>query len=239
MGCQVKKPVSQIIHVKSYPNLIKDFENELNLLKKENIESIDSATVLFNRYRIKTEDINQVDSLFQPYFSVYNIGNQLLIGKPDSLVHRLGFKIIKRGEDELIMPDNSEYLKENIIRYLSKPMQLFTTQQLKEFGPITLSQRIEYTLWWENFNKNNPNFFLIEMADYHYKFWHLKKLIYKAFNKEGVLDKDIIIEYQRIIKEYPESYTTQTINDYLLLIEQCDGGKNREITEFCKQFKPE
>lgn len=228
---------------KSISVTVKAFEDELSLLDKSALASIDKATDLFGKYAKAADNKQKIDSLFQPYFVSYsNIGTLLLKTAPDSLISKYGFVKTERGGKIAIVPSYHPYLQENVLRYLSPTMQDFTEQQLKEFtSNKTLAQIGTNTIWWEQFNTNNPDFFLKEMTTYHYKYWHLKNLMngttsVKVYMEEDVILAEALMAYKKIIADYPETSTAQVLVSYLKLLNESKGVKTDKVKDYLAQL---
>ena len=137
-----------------------------------------------------------------------------------------------------LIPSNSDYLSDNVLLYLSKPMQAFCEQQLKEFeDPNTLKEIAHHTIWWENFNSKNPTFFLNEMTNYHYKEWHLKNLILgsvfiSVFDDKNIVTQSSLNTYKEVVLEYPNSSTSKIIERYLVLLGKNNFKRSQEIDQF-------
>ncbi|MFK7970939.1 MAG: tol-pal system YbgF family protein [Bacteroidia bacterium] len=220
-ACDNHKPASP----KPVPGLSANFENALANINDSTTQSLDKATALFQEYALKTENLAQRDSLFMPFFGFYNIGRTLLAEEPMDVVERYGFERVKYKGEPAIFPVPHEYWDTNILQYLSKPMQQFCNQQLSEFlAPKNLKTMAANTIWWENFNKQHPEFFLKEMTTYHYKDWHLKNLLegtefVSILDKENKLKEEARSVFQRVLEEHPESETAKAIRERLDEIE--------------------
>ncbi|MGH1364583.1 MAG: hypothetical protein ACRBF0_13565 [Calditrichia bacterium] len=243
-GCNSGETEKQSTNEEPAP-LVELFEADLAKLDKTALQSLDKATNLFKGYQSKIENQEKGDLLFQPYFNFYNSGRNILVAKSDSLVAAYGFSRKVNDAKEFIVPTYNAYWKINILPYLSSAMKDFTTQQLIEFDdPGTLESRAKYAIWWEQFNRGNPDFFMAGMSQYHYTYWHVNKLLNgtrraNVFNGKGVLIAKAKSVYQSVIDEYPESGTAGILKEYLALLEQTKGKKTAEVEDFLKQYKSE
>ncbi|MFK7932693.1 MAG: hypothetical protein AB8G22_04235 [Saprospiraceae bacterium] len=243
IACKEEKPQSTLIQIpQPIPKLVTSFESELAALDDQKIESIDLATELFQKYATQTEHLGQRDSLFMPYFNVYNYGRSLLQNEEVSTIEKYGFAFGQNSKKSLV-PHPSQYLSSNIIVHLSPEMQSFCNQQLKEFSDTpSLATIAANALWWEDFNQKYPDFFLKEMTDYHYKNWHLKNLLMgtnqvAVFSPDGkLLDKAEQV-YQNVLKEHPNSQTSNVLVEYLELLQKDNLTKSEAAVEFLKQFE--
>jgi len=243
--CQNPNPdTASISPSTSTPNddLATLFETELNQLNPNEISALDLATSLFKKYVQKTQDLEERDKFFIPYFNFYNNGSKLRLNQGQDIIHQYGFRKVTNEEKSYLVPTESSYLKDNIIQHLSKPMQTFCVQQLKEFeSPKDLETIAKRTLWWGNFNQENPNFLLKEMADYHYNNWHLKQLLsgtknIAVFEKNDKLASEALTLYQKLLKQNPNSNTAKTIATYLDLLKENNWSKTKEIENYLEKF---
>lgn len=215
-------------------SLVTAFQTELDRLDHSAINSIDSATYLFQEFAKSSNFSKQRDSLFFPYFAYYNIGCELLLYEDTSLIEKYGFRKKSKDGKSFLDPSYSSYLNENIIQYLSKPMQEFCHQQLREFDDSTDIKTIaRNALWWEEFNRQNPEFYLKEMAVYHYKNWHLSNLLkgtrdQMIFDEGGVLLEEVSEVYHEIITDHSESVTAKSVVEFLSILEKNGFQKTTE-----------
>jgi len=243
VSCKKNKVDNKSVGRNASQNSVRMFEVELNELNNQDISLIDNATELFQKYTSRTSNKNEIDSLFLPYFNIYMSGRDLLKNEGNELVEKYGF--IRKSEKgkEYLTPTKSEYLEANIIGHLSQTMQDFCNQQLKEFNDkASLETIANNTLWWERFNKNNPDFFLKEMTKYHYKNWHLKNLLAgtkgaPVFTPEDSISKKALEVYSTILKNSPKTETANTLRIYLDLLKADAMLRTEEITQYINQFE--
>lgn len=241
-SCENKKKGTKSTNDREILNLVNNFESDLNNLPNETLRSLDQATQLFQDYVAKTNNQNKKDSLFQPYFNFYNLGRKLLKNESNKIIMKYGFIKYERNGKEYLLPTQSEYLENNVIQHLSKPMQKFCNQQLKEFNDNEdLKTIADNTLWWENFNAENPMFFLSEMTNYHYEKWHLKRLLsgtstIEVFAKDGQFSENANKLFLDILANHPKTKTSKTISEYLNLLERNDMRKTDEVNVFLNRY---
>ncbi|WP_282043138.1 hypothetical protein [Winogradskyella flava] len=243
IGCNRSSNTKNTKNQLRYINFIPNFEKELSELKSDEISTLNKATDLFKDYISKSHNNSQKDSLFMPYFNHYNLGRVLLKNEAENIINNYGFKKIQKEEKEYLVPVQSDYLEANVITYLSEPMKKFCRQQLKEFNDSEDLETIaSNALWWEKFNAENPNFFLKEMTNYHYKNWHLKNLIsgtrtVKVFRENDKLTDQAETVYLRIVANNPESDTAKIIKEYLVLLEKNNMTRSGGVQEFINNYK--
>lgn len=241
LGCKENSKEKKFDSKVLTPNLISDFESGLRNLKNKKISSLDSATLLFQKYIAKTNNLSQKDSLFQPYFNFYNLGRKLLPYERNEVIEQFGFKKVISNGIEVLIPTSSGYLETNIIHHLSEPMQKFCNQQLKEFNEVKdLATIGSHAIWWENFNTEHPDFFLKETTTYHYKNWHLRNLLsgteqIRIFINKNQLSENALKVYNELIANNSKTKTAKIIREYLDVLKKNDFIKTKEVKNFIKE----
>ncbi len=243
-NCQTK--LAKVENKKHDPQeqqqLVLNLEDELNALNKSEINSLDQATAIFQKYANKTSDVNDKDALFQPYFMFYNAGRKLLINKDAKLIASYGFTKKEADGKASLTPTNNEYWENNITKHFSEPMKQFCHQQLKEFDDGKDLETVAINaIWWEKFNERNPSFHLKEMTDYHYKYWHLKNLLLGkgaiiVFTKENQLSEEATSVYEYIISEHPQTATAKIVKNYLALLKKNNMQKTPDAIRFFEKI---
>lgn len=222
------------------------YQTELDSLSKNSLATIDTAVYIFEKYAAWAKNDSQRDSLFQPFFAIYMVvGNQHLSIQDSISLNQYGFKtIISASGKKSIVPYSSEYMNRHILVHLSPVMQKFCKQQLNEFDSNhTLKEIGKNTIWWENFIREHPNFFMKEMVDFHYEKWHLKNLMNgtkktAVFDGENKLTDEARMVYENIIEKNRESDTAEKLMAYLGLLESNSFVKNSAVEAYLGRVFP-
>ncbi len=217
---------------------VKDYETYVARLDIGNIFSLDSAAAWFRAGYEQCRDLEKQDSMFMPFFTLYNeVGDSLTMNK-DIRVAAYGFKVDTSQATWKGRPSESTFLKDSIIAYLSPAMRSFSIQNLKEFDDEESFQVVmRNTLWWDKFIRDHEDFFLQEMVEYHYEQWHLRHLVsgyrnVKVVDENNILLKSVEEKYRGIIKHNSSSSTAKTLSALLSRIEENGMRYPDDIEEF-------
>ena len=205
---------------------VKDYEAYLTGLDKGYVYSLDSAMIWFRQGFLQCRDMEKQDSMFMPFFALYNEVGDSMVSEKDARIELYGYTIDSTGQTWVGQPSESTFLKDSIIAYLSVPMRSFCIQNLKEYDDeLSFQSIMRNTLWWDKFKKDHEGFFLMDMVDYHYEQWHLRHLIsgyksIKVLDEKNVLLESVEKKYREIIKHNSSSSTAKILTDLLSRIEK-------------------
>ncbi len=227
---------------KAAANMVQSFEADLAQLDRTKLTSIDSATHLFRHYAQLSTNGAQIDSFFMPFFDLYNIGRDLLKEAPSEVIASYGFDEITKGDESSILPVRSTYLDTNVIRFPTRPTQKFSSCILQEFEEqVDLKYFARSSIWWEEFNRAHPDFFLSEMTTYHYKQWHLRNLLAGmddaiVFDTNGQLSPGVMNLYEEVIRNHQGSETAEVLASYLEVLKKGNMRKTEEVDGFLEDL---
>ncbi|MEO1435326.1 MAG: SH3 domain-containing protein [Bacteroidota bacterium] len=162
---------------------------------------------------------------------------------------RSGF-LIRVSEGTPYIEASPKYLLDNLKNYLSEPMKTFQTQLIQESNQglledaglvIPLNTLAERIRWKENFINQHPNFIYRKEIEA-LKTTELGLLLLgvdntPAFDFEtGIYQTDRKDLLEHLQRSYPDAPSSQTIGQFLDLLEQANNVHTESLDQFVEQI---
>ncbi|MEL7020796.1 MAG: hypothetical protein AAGK47_04260 [Bacteroidota bacterium] len=230
-----------------------DLVSGLQAIPLGEFEAVEQATSLFDSLRKELPNSIIADTLFYPhYWTFYQqagreaVAKALREGQPlDEVTARaktLGFGIQPIGDTVTTIPINEQYLKANIIPYLSASFAGYTSQLIKEnsLADPNAAQIGMRVMFWERFINNYPTHPLVADARARYQASLPLLLVgtptYPFFKDKGI-DSSYPVVYNQIILKAKNSALPDILIKYLDLLKKNKYKRNMTIDTFLNSYQ--
>jgi hypothetical protein len=153
-----------------------------------------------------------------------------------------GLILLSITDSKFILNNFTGLISASLKQYITKVIEEIDSAENSDYAsPITLTELVSRTLWWENFINNNPNFFLIDDCIATYNSYLYALMIgtgrLQAFDSNNQkLNDNFRKIYERIMTRYKGTKAAEVISKYYNILKKNNFIINREASKFAEQF---
>ena len=153
-----------------------------------------------------------------------------------------GLILLSITDSKFILNNFTGLISASLKQYITKVIEEIDSAENSDYAsPITLTELVSRTLWWENFINNNPNFFLIDDCIATYNSYLYALMIgtgrLQAFDSNNQkLNDNFRKIYERIMTHYKGTKAAEVISKYYNILKKNNFIINREASKFAEQF---
>ena len=225
-------------------------KSDVSEVDKVFVELLKVQTTIQNNYNTHIYQLENYDEIETIIYSDKNLHTKAA-KEFEKYVRENGF-VIQSPEGMIFIEKDPAFLTQTFNEYLSENMRMFLRQYSSEInepfgedGGIKISFELfgKRTLFWEQFERKNPDFILPDYAKNKYDFYlyHLMSGMDNtpSFDWETKrLSNDYKESYETIINEFPNSKTSRILTEFLDILKQNDFLNTIEVQGFIKKYNP-
>jgi hypothetical protein len=165
-------------------------------------------------------------------------------------VNHYGYKFDTIEGLILVSIADSRFILDNFSGFISPAMKQYITKVIEEIDtagnsdtapPVSLDELASRMIWWENFIRKNPDFFLIDDCNSTYNGYLYALMLgtdrVQAFNQNDQKLNDKFKKiYEKIMTHHRGTKAAEIISKYYNILKKNNFTNTREVAKFAQQF---